>query len=141
MLAGAVCCGGVRAEGERADLGDLAVFKDPGNGQFFVNRVLARGGDRIALNAGVVEINQSRLEHVATATNTVPYLPAGPAQSLPRCFSPVELGGACVRQRVEERLTNGRVYSTLSITDTGPGDTVDMVTVPEGEVFLLGVRL
>jgi signal peptidase I len=108
----------VRKLGSLAAPGDVSVFKFPPDPQVdYVKRVMARGGDRIEMRAGLVYVNGREL----------------PQKKLDRpCPSPPELGPCEV---LEER-NGSRSYLIVRAPDRAPswGPT----TVPAGHFFVMG---
>lgn len=101
--------------------GDLVVYRVANDAR--VGRVMALGGDRIAMRGGVVVLNGAELKR----------------EPAPPLFWSPGLGGP-VRDLPVFRETNaeGRSYLTLDLNADGFLDNTDEVDVPAGHVFLMG---
>ncbi|QDC11070.1 signal peptidase I [Oceanicola sp. D3] len=118
--------------------GDVVVFRHPVNNTDFVKRVIALGGDTIALEDGIVVLNSARLEQVPLGDFVEVNAPQGPHHSVPRCMPPKPaLGADCRKALLRETFPGGRSHLML---DMGRSSLDDMPrrTVPEGHMFVLG---
>ena len=67
-----------------------------------------------------------------------PYEPQGALQAIPRCSAdPVAEGEMCLKNRRTEVLPGGPVYDVLHV-DREPTEMMSMITVPDGQYFVLG---
>ncbi|MFD1333546.1 signal peptidase I [Methylopila musalis] len=101
--------------------GDVVVYRVARDAR--IGRVMALGGDRIAMRNGAVVLNGVELKREAAP----PFVsPAGE--------------GLRARELPVMRETNaeGRSYLTLDLNEAGFLDTTDEVEVPPGHVFVLG---
>ncbi|MFA7439555.1 MAG: signal peptidase I [Sphingomonadaceae bacterium] len=88
--------------------GDVIVFRGPPSGQTYIKRVIARGGDRVALLDGRVHLNGLK----------IPCMVEGP--------------GFC-----RERLPDGRSW-LVAEDAAGPFANVREIIVPDGYIYVLG---
>jgi signal peptidase I len=96
-----------RLRASAAEPGDVIAFVGP-DGRDYVKRVVARGGDRVSLTAGVLHLNGRAVPCVRTQ------------------------GGLC-----HETLPNGQGHLIRS-NGTGPTASFAELLVPEGHYFVLG---
>jgi signal peptidase I len=117
--------------------GDIVIFRaPPSDGRDFVKRVIGLPGDRIALADGQVVLNGSPLPQDRIADFV--HAPSANIGCAGPAFVDRLAGEAvCRYRRFRETLPDGRAYDVI---DLGPraGDTMAPLTVPAGQVFLLG---
>ncbi|MCO6384981.1 signal peptidase I [Oceanicola sp. 502str15] len=119
--------------------GDVVVFRHPVNGADYVKRVIALGGDTIAMQGGVPVLNGVALVQEPLGEFEEIMAPQGPQSVLPRCANdPVGQGKTCRKSLLREVFPEGRSHLVLNISDAGPLDTTPEATVPEGHVFVMG---
>jgi signal peptidase I len=112
-----------RVFGEVPKRGDVVVFRWPGDrSQAWVKRVVGLPGDRIQMRQGQLFIN----DHAATLK------PDGIGEAED------DRGGAEPANRYVETLPNGVSHAILKIRDNGRLDNTPEVTVPQGQLFVLG---
>jgi len=112
-----------RVFGETPKLGDVVVFRWPGNGsQAWVKRVVGLPGDRIQMRQGQLFINDRA------------------ASLKPDGISEAEddTGGVQPAHRYIETLPNGVSHAIFKIRDNGWLDNTPEVTVPPGHLFVMG---
>ena len=105
-----------RRPGATPSRGDVVLFtlpKDPST--TYVKRVIGLPGDRIAVRRGVLFINGA----------PVPRWPLGPTAADPG-------------RRFTETLPEGRVYTTLHLTDDGRANNTTEFHVPPDSLFVMG---
>lgn len=118
--------------------GDVIVFRHPVSGQILVKRVIGLPGDTVALTDGVVSVNGTPLAQTPDGTFDEVMGQQGPLGLLPRCANgAVGQGATCRKTRLAETLPSGRRYAILDI-ERGAQDNAPMITVPAGNLFLLG---
>jgi signal peptidase I len=103
--------------------GDIVVFRWPGDrSQIWVKRVIGLPGDRIALNDGIVSINGTPAEVQADGTGQVEN----------------EDGSHVTAARFIETLPGPRQHLIFKLTPHNPLDNMDEITVPPGQLFVMG---
>ncbi len=106
--------------GEVPRRGDTIVFRNPRDRrQNWIKRVIALGGDKVAVRSGQVFLNGKKLEWERV-----------PAESLPAVRDALDGG------EVFAEVNSGQRY--LVLIDSKPGKDFPEQTVPEGTVFVLG---
>ena len=122
--------------------GDVVVFHYPGAGnEDYVKRVIGLPGDTIEVRAGVVILNGRPLPRERIADVGIPVSPNSPCRGAPGGVRtlPAEGGGAiCAIPRFRETLPDGTSYDVLDQVTNSPGDDFAPVTVPEGQLFVMG---
>ena len=121
------------------DRGDVIVFRHPVNGTDFIKRVVGLPGDRVQMRAGVLYVNDEAAAQVPDAPFVEIYEPQGPGGFLPRCSNlPPGPGEDCIRDRYTETMPGGVAYSVLDLESGSFGDNTPVMTVPEGQYFVMG---
>jgi len=122
--------------------GDVVVFRHPGGGEDLVKRVIGLPGDTIEVRQGVVLLNGRPLARQRIADFAMPVSPNSPCRGVvPGAVRgvPGEHGETlCVIPRFRETLPGGRSYEVLDQVVNGEGDSYGPITVPEGNVFVMG---
>ena len=112
-----------RVFGETPKLGDVVVFRWPGNrSQAWVKRVIGLPGDRIQMRQGQLFINDRAASLKADGI--------GEAED--------DNGGVQPAQRYIETLPNGVSHAIFKIRDNGWLDNTPEVTVPPDHLFVMG---
>jgi signal peptidase I len=112
-----------RVFGETPKLGDVVVFRWPGNrSQAWVKRVVGLPGDRIQMRQGQLFINDRAASLKPDGI--------GDAED--------DTGGVQRAHRYIETLPNGVSHAIFKIRDNGWLDNTPEVTVPPGHLFVMG---
>ena len=112
-----------RVFGEAPKLGDVVVFRWPGNrSQAWVKRVVGLPGDRIQMRQGQLFINDRAASLKPDGI--------GDAED--------DTGGVQRAHRYIETLPNGVSHAIFKIRDNGWLDNTPEVTVPPGHLFVMG---
>ena len=126
-----------RLFGSQPEVGDVVVFRHPGNGEDYIKRLIGLPGDRIQVKDSVLFINGVEAKQEPAGEFVETYQKQGPVGSLPQCANSVGLGGDCVKERFTETLPNGRSHDVLNIRESQL-DNTQVYTVPEGHYFFMG---
>lgn len=126
-----------RLFGAEPDMGDVVVFRHPGNGSDFIKRVVGLPGDQVQLKDGVLYVNGEEAVQTPDGTFDEIFERQGPIGNMPRCNSTVAIGGLCEKEKFIEQLPDGPAHSVLNI-GRSPGDDSLVFNVPEGYFFFLG---
>ena len=103
--------------------GDVIVFRLPSDPSIdYIKRVIGLPGDRIALDGGRLYLNGERVARKDRGT-----------------YAYRDANGIVIRvHRYDEVLPGGRTHAIIERTDSGMADTMAEMTVPEGQLFVLG---
>lgn len=118
--------------------GDVVAFRVPGETAPRIGRVIALGGERVAVEGGVPRIDGIAAGRAQEGVFEEVFRRQGPAGVMPVCGNgAVGLGALCRTQLLVEILPGGATYAVL---DAGarPLDRMEEVVVPEGFLFVLG---
>jgi signal peptidase I len=118
--------------------GDVIALRLPGEDRPRAARVIARGGERVAVEGGAPVLGGVPAAQAEAGTFVETFERQGPWGLMPVCGNgAVGLGAECRTRRLEETLPGGRAYPVL---DAGarPVDRMGEIAVPEGFLFTLG---
>jgi len=130
-----------RLFGRAPQRGDIVIVKPPTQYTDYIKRVIGLPGDRIEMRGGVAIINGVPVKREFIAPAMLPIDPNIP------CDSPdvdrFRVAGPdgreyCQLPRVRETLPNGVSYNTIDLGAGSRTDDFPPLTVPEGELFLMG---
>jgi len=119
-------------------MGDVIVFRHPQTSEWYIKRVVARGGDAVQMIGGVLQVNgvPAALEDIGEFAETMDR--QGPQQVLPRCENgAVAVGANCRKSTFREMLVGGQSHQILNIGMQLSDNTVEF-EVPAGHYFVLG---
>nr|WP_272874382.1 signal peptidase I [Pseudaestuariivita rosea] len=114
--------------------GDVIGFEQDTKQGIFISRVIAKGGDTIALYEGQVILNGQPLQQVFVARDEIIFPDYPPA---PMCEDIVEPGEVCVRPKYRETALTGKSYEIFDTRPT-PADFMAEITVPDSYFFVMG---
>lgn len=118
--------------------GDVIAFRMEGEAAPRMGRVVALGGERVAVEGGAPVIGGAGATWAEDGLFAETFGPQGPEGVMPVCGNgPVGLGAQCLTPRVLETLPDGTTYAVL---DAGarPLDAAGEVEVPRGQIYVLG---
>ena len=132
-----------RLLGGLPERGDVVVFRYPGaRNEDLVKRVIGLPGDTIEVRGGVVILNGQALPRQRIADFTFPVSPNSPCRAPGNTAGRTVAGeqgeSLCIMPRFRESLPGGRSYDVLDQLPNAEADTFGPVTVPEGNVFVMG---
>ena len=112
-----------RLFGQRAEPGDVAVFKLPSDPSTdYIKRVIGLPGDRVQVVGGILHINGQPVVRE----------PVGTYQTTDR-LGRIERGTI-----YQETLPSGRSYQIRELGDDLPLDNTELYVVPQGHYFMMG---
>jgi len=120
--------------------GDVVVFKPPASdSESWVKRVIGLPGDTIEVRDGALILNGRPVTRAALGAQPVPISPNSPCRTIGSLPNVVVLNGRgnCLYPTYRETLPGGRSYLTLDQADV-PADHFGQITVPAGNVFVMG---
>ncbi|WP_174274944.1 signal peptidase I [Sphingomonas bacterium] len=131
-----------RLFGRMPQQGDVVILKPPMENSDYIKRVIGLPGDTIEVNRGILSINGVPVKRESRGLLKLPI-----DANLP-CASPLESehrvtesdGKAyCELPIFHETLPNGRNFDTVDFGyQPGSGDDYGPITVPPGQVFVMG---
>ncbi|HEX8640653.1 MAG TPA: signal peptidase I [Allosphingosinicella sp.] len=130
-----------RIWGGLPERGDIVVFRYPGpQDEDYVKRVIGLPGDRIAVRGGAVILNGRPLQRQRIADYPMPITPNSPCRGAGPVHETRTAEGeaVCAYPRFRETLPGGRSFEVLDQVTDGPGDEMDELVVPEGQLFVMG---
>ena len=128
-----------RLLGNMPKRGDIVIVTPPGSNEDYIKRVIGLPGDTIEVRNGRLILNGKMVQYERRPPAMIPIdanVPCGIE------FSGFRVEGAdgkayCRLPIVRETLPNGVTYDTVDL-GRSPGDDYGPITVPPGEVFLMG---
>jgi signal peptidase I len=113
--------------------GMIVGVQPPWRGPILIERIIALGGDRIALREGAVILNGVPLARSAALDYPLTWTPDTPVA----CPEGALRYGICHIRRWTEALPDGRSWQVLDLTDGARGDDMAELLVPPGHVFVM----
>ena len=127
-----------RVLGRLPERGDVVIFKRPDAvGADWVKRVIGLPGDTVSVSGGIVILNGKAIHRQRVGKVTLATSPNTPCRAAPGAILQ-QSRGSCAYPAVRETLPGGRSYLTFDQVQGGPGDDRATVTVPVGQLFLMG---
>ena len=137
----------MRILGSEPKRGDVVVFRHPITGSDYIKRLIGLPGDKIQMQAGVLQINGTAVEIEPTIDFGETYEPQGSQRNRPICANGVVgLGANCIKKKYIETLPNGVSHGILDTFDQDAMqlggrmnvDSTKVYSVPEGHFFFMG---
>jgi signal peptidase I len=121
--------------------GDVVIVTPPGQTTDYIKRAIGMPGDTIELRGGQLIINGKPVKREIRPDAMVPV--DANVDCTPDGFGPHIVRGAdgkpyCRLPVVRETLANGRSYDTIDMGYSPEVDDFSQITVPAGQVFLMG---
>ncbi|TPG40433.1 signal peptidase I [Sphingomonas koreensis] len=136
-----------RLFGHMPQRGDVVIVTPPGKKEDYIKRVIGLPGDRLQVKDGVVILNGTPVQRGPLHYVDIPDYGGVPLQEGGVSCDPSQYPGAqriaadgspvCHLPIVTETLPGGRRYDTVEL-GYSPGDDYGPVTIPQGDVFLMG---
>ena len=137
----------MRILGSEPKRGDVVVFRHPITGSDYIKRLIGLPGDKIQMQAGVLQINGTAVEIEPTIDFGETYEPQGSQRNRPICANGVVgLGANCIKKKYIETLPNGVSHGILDTFNQDAMqlggrmnvDSTKVYSVPEGHFFFMG---
>ena len=137
----------MRILGSEPKRGDVVVFRHPITGSDYIKRLIGLPGDKIQMQAGVLQINGMAVEIELVTDFVETYEPQGSQRNRPICANgAVGLGANCIKKKYIETLPNGVSHGILDTFDQDAMqlsgrmnvDSTKVYSVPEGHFFFMG---
>jgi signal peptidase I len=128
-----------RLFGRLPERGDIVILTPRDRNIDYIKRVIALPGDTVELVAGQLYLNGQAVKRERMAPARIPIDTNAPCDKMlaPRQVQGEDGQAYCELPVFRETLPNGRSYNTIDLGYT-PVDDFAKITVPEGEVFLMG---
>ncbi|HWT13752.1 MAG TPA: signal peptidase I [Allosphingosinicella sp.] len=130
-----------RILGGLPERGDIVVFRYPGpENEDYIKRVIGLPGDQIEVREGALILNGEPVPRQRIADYAMPVSANSPcrAAGAAREIAGRDGGRACAYPRFRETLPGGRSFEVLDQVGDSPGDSMEPVIVPEGQLFVMG---
>ncbi len=134
-----------RVFGSTPEYGDIVIPVHPIRDEDYIKRVVALPGDRIAVRGGQIILNGVAVKREAAPAVKIPFEPDLLCEGAPclGAFTNYLVREANGQQYFEvpayrETLPNGASYLVIDHLEDQPLDNFDEITVPEGQVFVMG---
>ena len=131
-----------RIWGEMPRRGDIVIVTPPGESSDYIKRVIGLPGDTIELVEGRVVLNGRELVRESRPPTAIPVdanVPCTDRHGRPTEYYVNRPGGPICQMPVfREYLPDGRHYDIIDFGPGRPGDDRARITVPQGQVFLMG---
>ena len=131
-----------RIFGQLPKRGDVVVFRVPGSDEDYIKRVVGLPGDTIAVQDGMLIVNNRPIPRQQEGTFAMPISENSPCRvvggATPMTGRTDEGGPACLYPIYRETLPEGRSYRVIDQVDNPRADDVAPTMVPEGHLFLMG---
>jgi len=121
------------------DRGDVVVFRHPVEDADLIKRVIGLPGDKIEVRGGRLVLNGKTVQRRPLGTTSVPISPNSPCRMITAEGVSVSsaAAGPCRYAAYRETLPGGPSYTVLDQAET-MGDDFPAITVPEGQLFVMG---
>ncbi|GAA4053130.1 signal peptidase I [Parerythrobacter jejuensis] len=130
-----------RVLADTPEYGDIVIPVHPERDEDYIKRVVALPGDRIAVRNGQIILNGTPVPQEVEPALEVPVDLNSPCDSYDYPgMKQTDEGGAevCALPTYRETMPNGATYLIVDTQPDYPLDNFDEITVPEGQVFLMG---
>jgi signal peptidase I len=130
-----------RILGQLPKQGDVIIVAPRGQQVDYIKRVIGLPGDRIAVRGGTVYLNGTPVKREPIAPAQIPIdanIPCTGPQLEGRAQLAADGTAYCVMPRVRETLPNGVSYDTIDLGYNPAVDDYPELTVPAGQVFVMG---
>ena len=122
--------------------GDVVVFRVPGTDEDFVKRVVGLPGDTVAVQHGMLLVNDRPVPRRSEGTFAMPISDNSPCRVVGGAMAMTgrtDSGEpACLYPVYRESLPGGRSYRVIDQVDNPRADDFPATNVPEGTLFLMG---
>lgn len=129
-----------RLFGRLPERGDIVIVKPPHEYTDYIKRVIGLPGDRIEMRNGTIILNGVPVKRRRLGPAMIPLddnVPCDTAEVAALRVTEADGKRYCEMPLVRETLPNGATYDTIDL-GAYQVDNMAPVTVPEGEVFLMG---
>lgn len=134
-----------RIFGDTPEYGDIVIPVHPIRDEDYIKRVVARPGDTIAVEDGIIILNGEPVKREIVPNVKIPFEPELLCEGSPclGAFAAYLVRDADGSQYYEvpayrETMPNGASFLVIDHLEGEPLDNFDQITVPEGYVFVMG---
>lgn len=117
--------------------GDVVVFRGPKD-EDVIKRVIGLPGDSVATHGGALVLNGKPVRRVPAGEFAMPISPNSPCRVVPPATPRIDASQHCRYPAFRETLPGGRSYIVLDQIDNPVADDFGPVSVPQGNLFLMG---